>query len=82
MTVNQRVSGSSPEGGALKIKGLQQCSPFFILSFRNISETNDKLTLFFGVAGGLKEIPIYSYFRNLPAPDYKKAYRLLFRILN
>jgi hypothetical protein len=24
MTVNQRVSGSSPEGGALKMKGLQR----------------------------------------------------------
>lgn len=34
MTVNQRVSGSSPEGGALKIKELRQKrnSYFFLLA--------------------------------------------------
>jgi hypothetical protein len=33
MTVNQRVSGSSPEGGALIIKGLQKCSPFLFYEY-------------------------------------------------
>ena len=31
MTVNQRVSGSSPEGGALKLKRLFLASFFFTL---------------------------------------------------
>jgi len=39
LTVNQRVVGSSPTGGALKIKGLQQLQPFFNLLFRHISDT-------------------------------------------
>ena len=54
MTVNQRVVGSSPTGGALKIKGLQQCSPFFIFLF-----AYDLHTIFADIGNKLKMFPIY-----------------------
>jgi len=45
MTVNQRVSGSSPEGGALIIKGLQKCSPFIFYEYVTFtSQIADKMT--------------------------------------
>ena len=42
MTVNQRVSGSSPEGGAQTDKGFKKLRPFFISSFQNIFKTKGK----------------------------------------
>jgi hypothetical protein len=45
MTVNQRVSGSSPEGGALIIKGLQKCSPFLFYEYVTFtSQISNKMT--------------------------------------
>jgi len=49
MTVNQRVVGSSPTGGALKIKGLHQLQPFFSLLFRHISDTCPALAIILGL---------------------------------
>jgi len=54
MTVNQRVTGSSPVSGALKIKGLQNCNPFFISLLRHNYVTKSFLkpifVLFYHVA--------------------------------
>ena len=39
-SVNQRVLGSSPRGGALKTKHLQKCRCFFIFDYLTITSQN------------------------------------------
>ena len=37
-SVNQRVTGSSPVGGAKRIKALQQCEAFFVFYRSNLRQ--------------------------------------------